>query len=220
MGPSRGFSSADADCLSWSFASPQRDTHRLAISQQGGTGTPQRLDACHAAERALSGLPSSPAVAAAILGGVGGLAAPPSCLERRTHRRNRDPGECRAAALAADCENGQAFVPRITNTAMSSAQGTFENGKEALVFRASGGSAGKEPGYLVLTPLRLKVGRHCHRQSRFRASRPQGAKQPARGLDPRRNAGHRADAPARGAQFVHPRRQSGGRSLISPAIRT
>jgi surfeit locus 1 family protein len=36
--------------------------------------------------------------------------------------------------------------------------GTFENGKEALVFRASGGAAGKEPGYLVLTPLRLTSG--------------------------------------------------------------
>jgi surfeit locus 1 family protein len=38
------------------------------------------------------------------------------------------------------------------------AEGTFENGKEALVFRASGGAAGKQPGYLVLTPLRLTSG--------------------------------------------------------------
>jgi surfeit locus 1 family protein len=38
------------------------------------------------------------------------------------------------------------------------ADGTFENGKEALVFRASGGAAGKEPGYFVLTPLRLASG--------------------------------------------------------------
>lgn len=37
-------------------------------------------------------------------------------------------------------------------------QGIFDNSKEALVFRASGGSAGKEPGYLVLTPLHLKGG--------------------------------------------------------------
>ena len=39
-----------------------------------------------------------------------------------------------------------------------SATGTFENDKEALVFRPSGGRAGKEPGYHVLTPLRLKSG--------------------------------------------------------------
>jgi surfeit locus 1 family protein len=36
--------------------------------------------------------------------------------------------------------------------------GTFENGEEALVFRPSGGSAGNQPGYHVLTPLRLKSG--------------------------------------------------------------
>lgn len=38
------------------------------------------------------------------------------------------------------------------------AEGTFDNRKEALVFRASGGGAGREPGYFVLTPLRLKGG--------------------------------------------------------------
>jgi surfeit locus 1 family protein len=38
------------------------------------------------------------------------------------------------------------------------ASGTFEHGEEALVFRPSGGSAGKEPGYHVLTPLRLTSG--------------------------------------------------------------
>ncbi|HTV33585.1 MAG TPA: SURF1 family protein [Methylocella sp.] len=38
------------------------------------------------------------------------------------------------------------------------AQGIFENDKEALVFRASGGPAAYEPGYLVLTPLRLASG--------------------------------------------------------------
>ncbi len=38
------------------------------------------------------------------------------------------------------------------------AQGTFDNSKEAPVFRASGGSAAKEPGYFVLTPFRLKGG--------------------------------------------------------------
>ena len=36
--------------------------------------------------------------------------------------------------------------------------GTFEHDKEALVYRASGGDAGNGPGYLVLTPLRLKSG--------------------------------------------------------------
>jgi surfeit locus 1 family protein len=36
--------------------------------------------------------------------------------------------------------------------------GTFEHGEEALVFRPSGGSAGKQAGYHVLTPLRLKLG--------------------------------------------------------------
>jgi len=36
--------------------------------------------------------------------------------------------------------------------------GTFEHGEEALVFRPSGGLAGKQPGYHVLTPLRLKSG--------------------------------------------------------------
>jgi surfeit locus 1 family protein len=38
------------------------------------------------------------------------------------------------------------------------ATGTFEHDKEALVFRPSGGPAGKEPGYHVLTPLRLTSG--------------------------------------------------------------
>ena len=38
------------------------------------------------------------------------------------------------------------------------ATGTFEHGEETLVFRASGGTAGKQPGYHVLTPLRLKSG--------------------------------------------------------------
>lgn len=38
------------------------------------------------------------------------------------------------------------------------ATGTFEHDKESLVFRASGGTAGKEPGYHVLTPLRLTSG--------------------------------------------------------------
>jgi surfeit locus 1 family protein len=38
-------------------------------------------------------------------------------------------------------------------------QGTFENEKEALVFRPSGSSTGvREPGYLVLTPMRLSSG--------------------------------------------------------------
>jgi surfeit locus 1 family protein len=37
--------------------------------------------------------------------------------------------------------------------------GTFENKKEALIFRASGGGAGlQQPGYVVLTPLRLLSG--------------------------------------------------------------
>src|SRR5664279_2883202 len=36
--------------------------------------------------------------------------------------------------------------------------GTFEHGEEALMFRPSGGLAGKQPGYHVLTPLRLKSG--------------------------------------------------------------
>ncbi|HUI20111.1 MAG TPA: SURF1 family protein [Methylocella sp.] len=36
--------------------------------------------------------------------------------------------------------------------------GTFNHGQEALVFQPSGGAAGKEPGYLVLTPLGLKSG--------------------------------------------------------------
>jgi surfeit locus 1 family protein len=36
--------------------------------------------------------------------------------------------------------------------------GTLENDKEALVFRPSGGGAMQEPGYLVLTPLRLASG--------------------------------------------------------------
>ncbi|WP_244532129.1 SURF1 family protein [Methylocapsa palsarum] len=37
--------------------------------------------------------------------------------------------------------------------------GTFENKKEALVFRPSGSSTGvREPGYLVLTPMRLDSG--------------------------------------------------------------
>jgi surfeit locus 1 family protein len=36
--------------------------------------------------------------------------------------------------------------------------GMLENGKEALVFRASGGGAMQAPGYLVLTPLRLASG--------------------------------------------------------------
>ncbi|HEY8005967.1 MAG TPA: SURF1 family protein [Methylocella sp.] len=36
--------------------------------------------------------------------------------------------------------------------------GTFENGEEVLVFRPSGGSADNQPGYHVLTPLRLKSG--------------------------------------------------------------
>jgi surfeit locus 1 family protein len=36
--------------------------------------------------------------------------------------------------------------------------GTFENSEEALVFRPSGGLASKQPGYQVLTPLRLKTG--------------------------------------------------------------
>ncbi len=35
--------------------------------------------------------------------------------------------------------------------------GRFENNKEALIFRASGGGR-REPGYLVLTPLRLSTG--------------------------------------------------------------
>ncbi|WOJ88229.1 SURF1 family protein [Methylocapsa polymorpha] len=35
--------------------------------------------------------------------------------------------------------------------------GRFENDKEALIFRASGGGR-REPGYLVLTPLRLSSG--------------------------------------------------------------
>lgn len=37
-------------------------------------------------------------------------------------------------------------------------EGTFEHDKEALVFRASGGTGAKEPGYLVLTPMRLASG--------------------------------------------------------------
>lgn len=37
------------------------------------------------------------------------------------------------------------------------AEGMFDNGKEALVFRASGGTV-HQPGYFVLTPLRLKSG--------------------------------------------------------------
>lgn len=38
-------------------------------------------------------------------------------------------------------------------------RGTFENEKEALVFRPSGSSTGvREPGYLVLTPMRLASG--------------------------------------------------------------
>ena len=44
------------------------------------------------------------------------------------------------------------------NTAMSPSTAHFEHGMEALVFRPSGGSAGKEPGYHVLTPLRLTSG--------------------------------------------------------------
>lgn len=37
--------------------------------------------------------------------------------------------------------------------------GMFENDKEALIFRAAGGGAGmQQPGYLVLTPLRLANG--------------------------------------------------------------
>ncbi len=36
--------------------------------------------------------------------------------------------------------------------------GTLENDKEALVFRPSGGGLMQEPGYLVLTPLRLASG--------------------------------------------------------------
>ncbi len=35
--------------------------------------------------------------------------------------------------------------------------GVFENDKEALVFRPAGGPA-REPGYLVLTPLKLELG--------------------------------------------------------------
>jgi surfeit locus 1 family protein len=38
------------------------------------------------------------------------------------------------------------------------ATGTIKHDKEALVFRPSGGPAGKEPGYHVLTPLRLTSG--------------------------------------------------------------
>jgi surfeit locus 1 family protein len=38
------------------------------------------------------------------------------------------------------------------------AAGTFEHDKETLVFRASGGIAGEQPGYHVLTPLRLTSG--------------------------------------------------------------
>jgi surfeit locus 1 family protein len=38
-------------------------------------------------------------------------------------------------------------------------RGTFENEKEVLVFRPSGSSTGlREPGYLVLTPMRLASG--------------------------------------------------------------
>jgi len=38
------------------------------------------------------------------------------------------------------------------------ATGIFEHAEEVLVFRASGGAAGQEPGYHVLTPLRLTSG--------------------------------------------------------------
>ncbi|HUB62986.1 MAG TPA: SURF1 family protein [Methylocella sp.] len=38
------------------------------------------------------------------------------------------------------------------------AEGVFENGKQALVFRASGGAAGLQPGYQVMTPLQLTSG--------------------------------------------------------------
>ena len=74
----------------------------------------------------------------------------------------------------------EAFVPRITNIAMSWRTGHSSNGKEALVFRASGGSAGKEPGYLVLTPLRLKSGGYVIVNRGFVPLDRKDAKQPAR----------------------------------------
>ena len=38
------------------------------------------------------------------------------------------------------------------------AEGTFENNKETLLYRASSGAAAQQPGYQVLTPLRLTSG--------------------------------------------------------------
>jgi len=99
---------------------------------------------------------------------------------------------------------------------MSPATGTFEHGEETLVFRASGGSAGKEPGYPRADAAAAQVWRLCHRQSRLRSAGPQGPKQPSAGLIQGETEVTGLMRGTRSPQFFHPCRRSGGRDLFHP----
>lgn len=96
------------------------------------------------------------------------------------------------------------------------ATGTFEHGEETLVFRASGGTAGKQPGYHVLTPLRLKSGGYVIVNRGFvpldrkdQSSRLAGLIQGETEV-----TGLMREPEAR--NFFHPCGRSGGRDLFHP----
>ena len=114
---------------------------------------------------------------------------------------------------------GRRCVRRITNTGMSPLTGTFENGEEALVFRPSGGSAGNQPGYHVLTPLRLKSGGTVIVNRGFVPLERKQQNSRQAGLNRRRNNGNRSDAPTGNAQFLYPCGRSGGWKLFHPRPR-